>query len=524
MKKLSIGAAVIAVAASAPATAQVLDMDISSIGDSVNNYGVANGLRAYSFSTTSCNIGNQRLAWNDTINQAPVIAQNMFWLNDGRFEQLGYSFLKEGFCAVNENSCGSCQNTNCDTLGVGCADTYGAGLNDGRNGVTKSLVNANTGAKPNNLTGPTSGPNTIRGRLQVPDAQLAVPGAQYFIESQYVTTDDQLAGNHRNNVSWRRVNVSSGSKNLSRVGSTMRGNPAIYAWQAVDPNATIVEFTNFDEGGSGVHGFYFVGFSATDLGNGLWRYEYAVQNTTSKVGANSFEIALPCGPVTATDVFFKDVDSHSGDPYDSTDWTFTQTATSLRWEGGDFAANPMGNAIRWGELYNFGFTANASPSFADATLGLFEGGGQLTGAVAVPGTGMDPYCTATTNSTGSAATVLPSGSTTISENNVNFTVTQLPVNSTGFFLMSQGQQQVPLSFSQGNLCLGGSGNAIYRFSNTPLNSGFFGFVDMNIDLTNLPEGVNVQSGETWNFQYWFRDANPSVTSNTSNAVAVEFCD
>ena len=30
-------------------------------------------------------------------------------------------------------------------------------------------------------------------------------------------------------------------------------------------------------------------------------------------------------------------------------------------------------------------------------------------------------------------------------------------------------------------------------------------------------------GETWNFQYWFRDANPQTTSNTSPAVAVEFC-
>ncbi|MEM8713675.1 MAG: hypothetical protein AAGG01_22265, partial [Planctomycetota bacterium] len=165
MKLTSIRLVALAAAAAGTAgttSAQVLDMDISIIADGVNNYGVANGIRAYSFSTTSCNIGDTVLEWDDSINRAPVIAQNMFWLNDGRFEQLGYSFLKEGFCAVNENSCGSCQSTNCDTLGIGCADTYGAGLNDGRNGVTKSLINPNTGTKPNNLSGPSGGPATIR--------------------------------------------------------------------------------------------------------------------------------------------------------------------------------------------------------------------------------------------------------------------------------------------------------------------------------------------------------------------------
>ena len=174
MKRLSL---VLAASLLTGSTSFAQDMDVSRIGDSFNNYGVSGGIRAYSFSTTSCNVGNVVLQWNDSINEAPVIAQNMFRVYEGRIEQLGYSFLKEGFCAVNENSCGTCQSTNCDTLGIGCADTYGAGLNDGRNGVTKSQVNANTGVKPFNMSGPSAGNSTIRGRLQVLQSELALPGA-----------------------------------------------------------------------------------------------------------------------------------------------------------------------------------------------------------------------------------------------------------------------------------------------------------------------------------------------------------
>ncbi|MEM6570853.1 MAG: hypothetical protein AAF957_20745 [Planctomycetota bacterium] len=521
MKRLSL---VLAASLLTGSTTFAQDMDVSRIGDSFNNYGVSGGIRAYSFSTTSCNVGNVVCQWNDSINEAPVIAQNMFRMYEGRFEQLGYSFLKEGFCAVNENSCGSCQSTNCDTLGIGCADTYGAGLNDGRNGVTKSQVNANTGVKPFNMSGPSAGSGTIRGRLQVLQSELALPGASYFIESQYVTTDDQIAGNHRNNASWRRVNVSPGNYGMSGSGATQRGNPAIYAWAAADPDVEVVEFTNLDEGGPGVHGYFFVAYKTTDLGNGQYRYEYAVQNLTSDISANSFSVSLPCGPVTSSELFFRDVDSHSGDPYDPTDWTFAQTGTELTWTGGDFAANPNSNAIRWGTLYNFGFTADAAPVMGNASLGLFKSGGELTEQIAVPGTGFETYCTATTNSTGSPADMIPSGSALISSNDINFLVTQLPFNSFGYMIMAQGQQQVPLaSGSQGNLCVGGGANTIYRFSLSPLNSGFFGFVNFSPDLTNLPAGLVVMPGETWNFQYWFRDANPSVTSNTSNATSVEFC-
>src|SRR5690606_13501601 len=59
----------------------------------VRYWGEAEGTTAYSIATTSCNIGDAHLLWIELSNQHPVIAQNMYRLKDGRFEQIGMSWL-----------------------------------------------------------------------------------------------------------------------------------------------------------------------------------------------------------------------------------------------------------------------------------------------------------------------------------------------------------------------------------------------------------------------------------------------
>ena len=124
-------------------------------------YGQADGIAAYSFGTQSCNIGTTVLLWGSTQDH-PVIGQNMFRCKDGRFLHIGQSWLKHGFCAVNEPGCGTCQSSPCSTLGVGCADTYWGSLNDGRTGGPKWQVNAAVGSHPHPYPSP-AGNNTIRG-------------------------------------------------------------------------------------------------------------------------------------------------------------------------------------------------------------------------------------------------------------------------------------------------------------------------------------------------------------------------
>ena len=355
-------------------------------GDSndIHYYGQNSGIAAYSIATQSCNMGDLPLDWYDSGNQPddhPVIGQNMFRYNQvpgepyARLEQIGQSWLKHGFCAVNEteSQCGNgtCQNTNCDTLGVGCADTYWATLNDGGSGRSKTMVNAATGTHVGG--GPTpAGNSTIRGRLQVLVSEIDPaqnPGAEYFIESQYVAADDADWGNAANNASWRRVNVISVS-NVDGGGPTHREDPAIYAWQDQDPAVTI---NPFDTGEGPEATLMFLGYRATDLGGGQWRYEYALQNLTSDQSANGLRVPIGSG-VNVTDVFFRDVPYHSGDPYDGTDWTDSIGGGEIGWATDDFDVNANANALRWGTLYNFGFTADGPPVATNVTIDLFMTG------------------------------------------------------------------------------------------------------------------------------------------------------
>ncbi|MCP3919052.1 MAG: hypothetical protein GY711_26210 [bacterium] len=135
--------------------------------------------------------------------------------------------------------------------------------------------------------------------------------------------------------------------------------------------------------------------------------------------------------------------------------------------------------------------------------------------------GMQPTCSATANSSGAAAVLEGGGTPSIVFNDVRLEVTSLPADRPGYFLMSLDATTGPLPPpSQGVLCLGAP---VVRFAGSVLDSGPSGQVAFQPDLSQLPGGTTVQAGETWSFQYWFRDANPGVTSNTSNALRVPFC-
>ena len=72
------------------------------------------------------------------------------------------------------------------------------------------------------------------------------------------------------------------------------------------------------------------------------------------------------------------------------------------------------------------------------------------------------------------------------------------------------------------LCLGG---AIGRFLQQVQNSGATGTITIPVNLMMLPQPngtVAVVAGQTWNFQAWYRDANPGLTSNFTTAVSVLF--
>ncbi|MEM6571822.1 MAG: hypothetical protein AAF957_25635 [Planctomycetota bacterium] len=136
------------------------------------------------------------------------------------------------------------------------------------------------------------------------------------------------------------------------------------------------------------------------------------------------------------------------------------------------------------------------------------------------------YCTpANLNSRGLPATICAFGSDVAADNDVTVAVDWIAPNAFGYFLVSAVQDFVAFpGGSQGNICLG---NPVGRFigPNEIQNSGAGGFFTLQLDLTSIPQPngfISIQSGETWNFQAWYRDANPGATSNFTDALAVTF--
>lgn len=341
------------------------------VGDitGVANYSDTGGIDAFSVGTTSCNIGDTPLDWIDGTNLHPVIGQNAYRLRGNRFEQIGQSWLKHGFLALNGGLCDTCITSPSTSLGVGCSDPYGASLNGSQGGLgPKFEVNAATGFYPWPYTGDGLTGNSIYKRLQIVDTDLDSTmnsGASYYIEAQYVAQDDSADGNSANSVSWRPANFSgSGSSySLSLTGSTVRGEPAINAWKVANPS---VEIKSFDIPNDGR---FNVGLLITDNGNGTFTYEYAIHNQTSDRSAWKFEVPTAAG-ATITNIDFHDVAYHSGEPYSGADWTSSVSGGTVTWSTSDYATNTNANAIRWGTLYNFRFTTDTLAG--DATLHLFK--------------------------------------------------------------------------------------------------------------------------------------------------------
>ncbi|MCP3918935.1 MAG: hypothetical protein GY711_25595 [bacterium] len=135
------------------------------------------------------------------------------------------------------------------------------------------------------------------------------------------------------------------------------------------------------------------------------------------------------------------------------------------------------------------------------------------------------YCSpAIDNSTGEPAKLLAFGSDVAGGNPLELFAYDVPQNQFGYFLTSQTQGLVVMpGGSEGNLCLGGTIGR-YAAPGQVQNSGSAGAFSLDIDTTAMPLSppVGVAAGETWNFQAWFRDQNPTLTSNFTDGLAITF--
>ena len=121
------------------------------------------------------------------------------------------------------------------------------------------------------------------------------------------------------------------------------------------------------------------------------------------------------------------------------------------------------------------------------------------------------------NSSGAGASIGWSGTTSVAADDLVLEVTGAPPNTVGIFFF--GPDQVQVGLGNGFRCVGG---AVRRLPIVGATAS--GAVRYPIELmsTTLPTGA-ITAGETWNFQYWFRDVQGfPFRFSLSNGLRVPF--
>jgi len=391
---------------------------------------IGSGIVGLGIATTACNQGGKIARWIALPNiNHPVMTGNLYKLHElngsDRLEQIGYAWIKHGEGSSNDDECGFgcvCTTENdCggSSIGPGCSDPYaagqfapcGIGFGPAMMGP-RSAIHPYTGVIPmGNDLGAGGGcehnyPSTnhighnhppadngitttgISHRLQVKDTDLIHElnmGVRYFGEGQYIVPDEYLVNNgtQNNNVSHREVDVTGpdidGVFVFSSLADTVVESPAVDAWPGAEQS--LIEPFPMSDGQSRL------AYKVTNLGGGMWHYEYAVYNMNMDVSVGSLSLPIPTSTTISNIEFFAPVhhapelnaDNYSNDP-----WVVTQGDGQLTWSTDTFVTDPLANAVRWGTLYNFRFDADSPPQSQLATIGLYKTGGLISVPTLVP--------------------------------------------------------------------------------------------------------------------------------------------
>ena len=397
------------------------------------------GRTGMSMATTSCNLGDVNVPWisaggfigsNMAPSDHPGIGMNLFRESNGRFEQVGTSWVKHGFFALSNSQCIPCQNPSNGTfLGVGCSDTYGTGNNADRTWLGPrdewdpfagtwecegSFFDVGPdGTFPEDCVRSQggSGFGSVDHRLEAFDVDLNNPGAEYYYEAIYLVRGEE---NPVNNIGSRRtVMGSTGSSYTFTNGGALIEGPAVLRWGDMNSEANL----------KGYDGPVVLAVDVTDNGNGTWRYEYALYNWRMNRQVRRFQV--PSAGVI-TDLYFHDTDGDA-----SNDWVPSLAENNVTWEFPDVfvSGHKVAGPLIWGTLYNFGFTSTVGPAARDAQVeaqNTGPGGNLLFVSTMAP---------AKVNLSASSATPFPGGSVSLSIKNVTdhgwFAVTEaagVPIN------------------------------------------------------------------------------------------------
>lgn len=385
-----------------------------------------NGMNGASVATTSWNIGNNRADWfQSSDSRHPFIAMDMFrkatftvnGVQVDRLQHIGQSWCKHGFFALSNEQCGPhpfggqngvppngnpyvCDGTNGTELGIGCTDTYSTSLNATQSGLGPRFeINAWTGAwsfagSMFQVGGPSNTP--IRRRLQIADQDLIAPGGttyNLYIQAYYVAYDDVDVFT---SAGWKPIssyNWTGTTWTFNMTGSTTDENSgfAYDAWTGARQTLVAQQFpiverwTAEADGAGGIQaspdGRAMILSKVFDLGNGTYRYEYAVFNIDMDRQISTVTVPVPEG-VTVSDIGWSGVAHHDeplnsigGKAVDNQAWNSVRNTNDVTWSTDPYnPTSTASNPIRWGTMHNFWFTATTAPTDDFVTLGLFKPG------------------------------------------------------------------------------------------------------------------------------------------------------
>lgn len=309
--------------------------------------------------------------------QHPYLIWNMYRVDSsGRMEQIGRSGIKHAFFTVNQNCTVNCGDGGIPGAGghilwPGCRDTYPVGNNDNPGDIgPRDEVNPLTGVFvstgsffdqiPPGGNGVQDNSSTAPGenRMQVLTDDLQIADADYFFESWYVIRDDSNIFNSMGFNQITPVNNPGGSDSWSYSQGAFNVGAVIDQWvaPATDPASGSQNVAFF----SPSVGHFKLAVRTTDLGGGLFQYDYMLMNFDVNAGIAALTFDGVSG-VEPDSINFHDVDQDTGN-----DWSVS--TGPLR-----FAAAP-GEQMPWGNGYTFSFVAGP-PVLGTVTVSIGDSGG-----------------------------------------------------------------------------------------------------------------------------------------------------
>ncbi len=334
------------------------------------------------------NIGTADVAWYEKFtapsvpynnDQHPYLNWSIYREVDGRFEQIGLSGIKHAFYTVNTN----CACAGGHVLGLGCEDVYGVGNNDSNRDLgPRKELEAFTGLWENcgsyfdpTCTGSQQNNSSDLGqnRLITDTNKLTDPNnTQLFFQAWYVIRDDIDIFNSMGYRDFSPTQNAGGGWSMNE-GTVFKNGPALDNY--VTPNS--ISTLESSQSYSSSEGHFTVASKVVDIGNGLYRYNYAIENYDFDPRFNQFTIPLLDSPLISNFIF-SDSDDNA-----LNNWMFDFSQNKLHVTGNNT------NEQDWGMLFSFSFTAPAPPEQGIISINVVNplSNNSVTSTVLIPDTG-----------------------------------------------------------------------------------------------------------------------------------------